>query len=122
MVTTQEHLNNLVVAAFHRELEIYQYQINIDNYTVMLAALPQEDWSDALAQYKGAAIDSLPSSLDETVITQIADFQYRDRLRNLLRTERVECGRAGKIRDALKTQIGVDYESLLAAYKASQQT
>jgi len=32
MITNQEHLNNLVVAAFHREMEIYQYQINVDNY------------------------------------------------------------------------------------------
>ena len=121
MVTAQEHLNNLVVASFHREMEIYQYQINIDNYTVMLAALPQEDWSETLIQYKGSAIDSLPSNLDDATVSQVADLQYRDRLRNLLRTERVESGRAGKIRDALKAQIGGEYDALLAAYKATQQ-
>lgn len=122
MVTNQEHLNNLVVAAFHRELEIYQYQLNVDNYTVMLAGLPQDNWPDNLLPYKDAAIDKLPEGLDDATVGMIADYQYRDKIRGLLRTEKVECGRAGKIRDALKEQIGVDYDALLAAYKAAQQS
>jgi hypothetical protein len=121
MVTNQEHLNNLVVAAFHRELEIYQYQLNVDNYTVMLAGLPQDNWPDNLLPYKDAAIDKLPEELDDATVGMIADYQYRDKIRGLLRTEKVECGRAGKIRDALKSQIGADYDSLIAAYKTSQQ-
>jgi hypothetical protein len=120
MVTNQEHLNNLVVAAFHREMEVYQYQINIDNYGVMLAALPQDNWPDNLVQYKEAAIDKLPESLDDASIVLIADYQYRDRLRNLLRTEKVEQNKAIRVRDALKSQIGADYDALLASYKNNQ--
>jgi hypothetical protein len=121
MVTNQEHLNNLVVAAFHREMEIYQYQINVDNYAVMLAALPQESWPDDLVQYKEAAIDKLPESLDDDVVLTISEHQYRDRIRNLLRTERVEQSKAVRVRDALKAQIGTDYDAIVAAFKATQQ-
>ena len=120
MITNQEHLNNLVVAAFHREMEVYQYQINIDNYGVMISALPQGDWPEALIQYKDAAIERLPESLDDDSIGLISDYQYRDRIRNLLRTEKVEQSKAIRVRDALKSQIGADYDALLAVYKANQ--
>ena len=120
MITTQEHLNNLVVAAFHREMEVYQYQINVDNYGVMLAALPQGDWPSNLVNYKGATTDALPESLDDADVALIADYQYRDRIRNLLRSEKVEQGKASRVRDALKSQIGADYDVLIAAYKANQ--
>jgi hypothetical protein len=102
-------------------MEIYQYQLNVDNYTVMLAGLPQDNWPDNFLSYKDAAIDKLPEGLDDVTVGMIADYQYRDKLRGLLRTEKVEYGRAGKIRDALKMQIGADYDSLIDAYKASQQ-
>ena len=120
MITTQEHLNNLVVAAFHREMEVYQYQINVDNYGVMLAALPQGDWPSNLINYKNSTTDALPESLDEAMVASIADYQYRDKIRNLLRSEKVEQGKASRVRDALKLQIGADYDSLIATYKANQ--
>jgi hypothetical protein len=120
MITTQEHLNNLVVAAFHREMEVYQYQINIDNYGVMLAALPQGDWPSNLANYKGTTTDALPESLDDSDVGLIADYQYRDKLRNLLRSEKVEQSKASRVRDALKSQIGAEYDALIAAHKANQ--
>jgi hypothetical protein len=120
MITDQEHLNNLIAAAFGREMEIYHYQINVDNYAVMLAALPQESWPGDLVQYKEAAIDQLPESLDDDAVLAISEHQYRDRIRNLLRTEKVEQSKAVRVRDALKAQIGSNYDSLLADYKASQ--
>ena len=121
MITTQEHLNNLVVAAFHREMEVYQYQINIDNYGVMIAALPQGDWPSNLLSYKNATTDSLPESLDDADVASVADYQYRYKIRNLLRSEKVEQSKARRVRDALKSQIGADYDALIEAYKASQQ-
>lgn len=121
MVTTQEHLNNLVAAAFHREMEVYQYQINVDNYGVMLASLPQDEWPGGLVAYKNTTTDSLPENLDDATVGLIADYQYRDKIRNLLRSEKVEQSKASRVRDALKSQIGADYDSLIDAYKASQQ-
>jgi hypothetical protein len=120
MITTQEHLNNLVAAAFCREIEIYKYQTNIDNYSVMLAALPQDSWPSDLLAYKNATSDSLPESLDDVVIGLISDYQYRDKIRSLLPSEKVEQNKARRVRDALKSQIGADYDALIAAYKANQ--
>jgi hypothetical protein len=60
-------------------------------------------------------------SLDDDVVLTISEHQYRDRIRNLLRTERVEQSKAVRVRDALKAQIGADYDTLVAAYKANQQ-
>jgi hypothetical protein len=119
MITTQEHLNNLVVAAFHREMEVYQYQINIDNYGVMLAALPQDSWPSDLLTYKNTPSEALPESLDDVAIGLVADYQYRDKIRNLLRSEKVEQSKARRVRDALKSQIGADYDILIEAYKTS---
>jgi hypothetical protein len=121
MVTAQEHLDNLVAAAFHREMEVYQYQINIDNYTVMLVALPQDSWPSDLLTYKATPTEALPEGLDDVAIGLIANYQYRDRLRNLLRSEKIEQDKVGRVRDALKVQIGADYDALLATYKANQQ-
>jgi hypothetical protein len=120
MITDQEHLNNLVTAAFHREMEIYQYQINVDNYTVMLDTLHKDDWPEELLPYKEAAIDRLPESLDDAIVDTISEYQYRDRIKNLLRTERVEQNKSIRVRNALKSQIGADYDTLLATYKAAQ--
>ena len=120
MITDQEHLNNLVVAAYHREIEVYQYQVNIDNYALMLTALPLDDWPNELAQYRAINPDSLPHDLSDDAIKMIIDYQYRDRLRTLSRTEKAEQSKASRVRDALKAQIGNDYDSLVAAYKASQ--
>jgi len=43
MITDQEKQAGLVMNAFHREMEIYGYQLNIDNYAAMLEALPAGD-------------------------------------------------------------------------------
>jgi hypothetical protein len=120
MITTQEHQNNLVVAAFHREMEVYQYQINIDNYSVMLAALPQDSWPSDLLIYRNTPPEALPESLGDVVIGLVADYQYRDKIRSLLPSEKVEQNKARRVRDALKSQIGADYDALIAAYKANQ--
>ena len=121
MITDQEHLDNLVTAAYHRELEVYQYQINIDNYTMMLSALPSDDWPSGLVQYKGVNADSLPYGLSDADVASVTDYQYRDRLRTLLRTEKVEQSKSIRVRDAIKAQIGEDYDTLVAAYKAAQK-
>jgi hypothetical protein len=121
MVTAQEHLNNLIAAAFHREMEVYQYQINVDNYTAMLAALPQDSWPSELLTYKNTPTEALPENLDDASVDLVADYQYRDRLRNLLRSEKIEQSKANRVRAALKSQIGADYDVLIEAYKTNQQ-
>jgi hypothetical protein len=120
MLTPDEHLNNLVINAYGREMEVYAYQINIDNYTLMLQSLPQNDWPDNLVQYKDTTGDKLPHEMDPYNVMLVADYQYRDRLRGVLRTEMMEQSKAKRVRDARKIQIGDQYTTLLAEYKVSQ--
>jgi hypothetical protein len=120
MITDQEKLASLVMNSFHREMEIYGYQLNIDNYGAMLAALPAGDWPADLEAFKAIKTEDLPHELSDDQVAQIADFQYRDRLRVLVRTEKAEQNKSVRIRDVLKAQIGADYDSLVAAFKASQ--
>ena len=120
MITDQEKLASLVMNSFHREMEIYGYQLNIDNYGAMLAALPTGDWPADLEAFKTIKTEDLPHDLSDDQVAQIADLQYRDRLRVLVRTEKAEQNKSVRIRDVLKAQIGADYDSLVAAFKASQ--
>ena len=120
MLTNQEKQSGFVMNAFHREMEIYGYQINIDNYTTMLAALPDDAWPADLEAFKTVKTEDLPDELSDDQVAQIGDYQYRDRLRVLVRTEKAEQNKSIRIRDVLKAQIGADYDSLVAAFKATQ--
>jgi hypothetical protein len=120
MITDQEKQAGLVMNAFHREMEIYGYQLNIDNYGAMLVALPAGDWPADLEAFKTIKTEDLPQELSDDQVAQIADLQYRDRLRVLVRTEKAEQNKSVRIRDVLKAQIGADYDSLVAAFKATQ--
>jgi len=120
MLTDQERQAGLVMNAFHREMEIYGYQINIDNYTTMLAALPADNWPADLEAFRSIKTEDLPHELTDDQVDQIGDYQYRDRLRVLVRTEKAEQNKSVRIRDVIKAQIGADYDLLVAAFKASQ--
>ena len=98
-----------------REYEVFQYQLNIDHYTTMLASLPASDWPAELVQYKATVPDQMPDSLSIEDVQTIADFQYRDRLRQLLRTEMIEQGKTRRILEALQVHIPADqYEAAIA--------
>ena len=120
MITDQEKFASLIMNAFHREMEIYGYQLNIDNYGAMLAALPADAWPSDLEAFKSIKTEDLPESLSDEQVAQIADLQYRDRLRVLVRTEKAEQNKSIRVRDVLKAQIGADYDALVASYKATQ--
>ncbi|MEI6793869.1 MAG: hypothetical protein WCL05_01370 [Verrucomicrobiota bacterium] len=120
MITNEEHRNNLIANAFHRGMEVYNYQMNIGNYTTMLMALPKGAWPDALAGYASTPVENIPPEIGDEEISAISDYQYRDKLRALLRTERVEQSKASRVLDALKVQIGADANDLIMAFKAAQ--
>ena len=120
MITDQEKQAGLVMNAFHREMEIYGYQLNIDNYSAMLDALPAGEWPADLGAFRTIKTEDLPHDLSDGQVAQINDYQYRDRLRVLVRTEKAEQNKSIRVRDVLKAQIGSNYDALVAAYKISQ--
>jgi hypothetical protein len=120
VITQEEHLDTLVTNAYHREKEVYQYQVNVENYTVMLTGLPQDNIPSNLAEFANTEIQNLPWNMDDNDVQLVAQYQYRDRLRFLLRTERVEQNKARLVLEALKAQIiagGLDYTAVIAEKK-----
>lgn len=106
-------LSDNVVARTH---EIEAYQINIDNYVVMLAALPSGEWPSNIADYKGVQPDQLPPELSDATVQIVSDYQFRDRIVGLLRSERIEQGKSQRVLDALKAQIPADkYDEAISA-------
>lgn len=116
MPTPEEHLSNLATNAVHREQEIYQYQVNIDNYTLMLAKLPQGEWPAKIAKYKG--MDPHSAEVPDSAVDLVTKYSYRDRLRQLLRSEKIEQSKSQLVLDALLAQLPTDQkDALLAAAK-----
>lgn len=120
MITNQEHQDNLLFNAFHRENEIYSYQMNVDNYIHMIDAIASTPLPESLSGYAKTEVVDLPLELSDADVQLVTDFQYRNRLLATIRTERAEQGKAMRIRDALKAQIEGDYDSKIAAFKALQ--
>ena len=68
-INTQDTINTLALNVVHREREVHQYQINIDNYTAMLAALPQGEVPAEIAPY----MDTPTEELELKLIKDIGD-------------------------------------------------
>ncbi len=97
--------------AVMREQEIMAYDINITNYTAMLESMPQDEWPEHLAQYKEATLDLVPDEFDDIV----SQYQYRDRLRYLLKTEKAERAKSFRVYEALLAQLPADQRDTLMA-------
>jgi hypothetical protein len=94
-----------------REKELFAYDLNISNYTAMLANLPQGDWPSDLVQYQTSTLDQVPDELDETV----SQYQYRDRLRLLIKTEKAERAKSFSVYQALLGQLPANTKDQLIA-------
>ncbi len=97
--------------AVMREQEIMAYDINITNYTAMLASMPDDEWPAHLAQYKDATLDLVPDEYDDIV----SRYQYRDRIRYLLKTEKAERAKSFLVYEALLAQLPADQRDTLMA-------
>jgi len=118
-ISQQKHYETVAEAIVGREQEIYHYDLNITNYEAMLAALPADDWPENLAQYQRSTLDQVPDEHDQTV----SDYQYRDRLRLLLKTERLERSKSYRVYQALLAQLPADQrDTLIAEAHARMQT
>jgi hypothetical protein len=111
-ISTADKIATIADAIIMREHEIFGYDTNITNYTVMLAALPQDDWPVNLAQYQYVTLDQVPDEHDDIV----NQYQFRDRLRHLLKTERAERAKSYSVYQALIAQIPVaELDAVIAA-------
>ena len=106
------HVTDTIAEAIvHREREIFSYDLNIVNYETALATMPQDDWPEHLVQYQTATLDQVPDEFDAIV----SEYQFRDRLRYLLKTERAERLKTFKIYEALVARLPEDQVATLVA-------
>ena len=82
-ITTADKQNAIADAIVVREAEIWQYQLNIQNYTAMIA---------------GFGPDPLSAE----------DAKFRDKLAALVITEKAEQAKSIRVLDVLKAQLPAD--------------
>lgn len=107
-VDQADHLKQLADSIAGREKEIYQYQVNINNFEAMLAgmaaALPAE-WPENLLQYRTWDRDRLVATLDDATLETVTGLLFRDNLRIRIRTERIEQRKAQMVLESLKLRV-----------------
>lgn len=117
-ISNSDRKLNLTRALVGRENEIHSYDINISNYEAMLSALPTGEWPDLISAYRNTPIELVPEDLHQLV----TDYSFRDRLRALLATEKLERSKSVRVYEALRSQIPADEISgLITQVLAEQQ-
>jgi len=107
---------NLTRALIGREQEIHSYDTNIANYEAMLTSLPTGEWPDLILSYKNTPIELVPFDLQQSV----TDYSFRDRVRALLATEKLERSKSVRVYEAIVAQIPADEISTLIAEVMAQ--
>jgi Lon protease-like protein len=110
-ISDEQRYNSIADQIIMREKELFSYDLNITNYTAMLQALPQGEWSAELVQYKTSTLDQIPDDLDEVV----SQYQFRDRIRYLIKTEKAERAKSNAVYTALISLLPADQKDELMA-------
>ena len=111
-ISNEDKYKTMADNVIMREREVADYDLNISNYTALLTTLPQEDWPEHLAQYKNVpSLDLVPDEFDDIV----NEYQFRDRIRSLLKTEKRERMKAHQLMTVLLTQLPADRKDALIA-------
>ena len=94
-VTQSDHDRNLALSIDMRENEVYQYEININNYTAMLASCITDPWPAHLMPYRGMGRDQLAQAIESDDDLDLASqLAFRDELRLRIRSEKMECNKS----------------------------
>ena len=104
-------------ALIGREQEIHSYDINIGNYEAMITSLPTGEWPDLISAYRNTPIDLVPEDLHQYV----TDYSFRDRIKALLATEKLERSKSVRVYEALRSQIPSDELSGLVQQVLAEQ-
>jgi hypothetical protein len=100
-ITQENEINVIAEAIVAREQEIFYYDMNITNYTILTSTLPQDDWPANLVSYKQLPLEQVPDEFYDIV----NEYQYRDRIKILLKTEKTERNKSVKIYETLLSRL-----------------
>lgn len=105
-----------------RTFEQYQYDINIQNYEALLAGLPEGEWPEDLAGFKGMADHDAAFACPSDRVDELSQYLLRDRVANLIKSERVERAKVAAILGALDAQlVGANRDAALQAAVARRE-
>ena len=124
-VSQDEHDKNLAQSIEMREQEVYQYQININNYTAMLAACIQDSWPQRLLPYRGMGRDQLAQAIaDDDDLDLASQLAFRDELRFRIRSEKIECNKSKMmLASAVASATDINkIRTIIAEMKATRTT
>lgn len=116
-ITSEDQVKATADAIVSRERDVHSYDVNIANYTKMLEDLPAGEWPADLVAHKDTPPPSLVDKLTTEQVETVARYQYRDQLRRLLITERIEREKSARVLDALLMQLPEDKTKILADAK-----
>lgn len=104
----QEQQENLLRNIVWKENEVFQYRMNIENYTNMVANLPAGEWPDSILPYKNLLAEDIPHGLGDEIEDLIRMYSFRDRFLYLIRTEKREHNVAMNALMAFKARFPAD--------------
>ena len=88
----------------NREIEIYSYQLNINNFEIILKTIPSE-WPERLLDYKGLTSEQIVNNVHEDDMQTVSDLVFRDKMEITLKIEKLEQSKAIHVLNALKSQL-----------------
>lgn len=88
-----------------RTYEVYQYDLNIQNYEAMLTTLPTDEWPDSIVDLKNMTDHEASFACPSDLVDILAQYQLRDRVQNLVKSEQVERAKAAAILSAVDAQL-----------------
>jgi hypothetical protein len=124
-ITQTEHDRNVAQAIEMRENEVYQYQVNINNFEAMIATfadLPLT-WPNELTKYKGMGRDQLAAAIvDDDELDVVSRLAFRDELKMRIRSEKMEQRKAKMILATFEAQVTdmAKMRELIAEIKAAR--
>jgi len=109
-ISQEDRQNAIADAIVARENEVFSYQLNIDNYTAILASMSDlsNEWPPAILSYKNIVPTNAALVVPDDKIDLVSQYMYRDRIQHLLKTEKIEQAKSIKVLEALKSQLPID--------------
>lgn len=88
-----------------RTYEVYQYEMNITNYEAILASLPTDEWPESIAHLRGMPSHEAAAQCDPELVATLSQYQLRDQVAALVKSEQVERDKAAAILAAVDAQL-----------------
>lgn len=120
IITQEQKKQDTALAIVAREREVYHYQVNIDNYTAILSALPAE-LPEELQQFANINPEQIADQVPAEHIVTVSNYFQRKKIDRLLKTEIIEQSKAKQVLDVMVASMDAnDLETRITAILAAE--